>query len=66
MEEMMITGKHCQLRKPVRDHSGRNRFHEEPVILKQITNLDRQMYLVKFADGATTFVFPDEVTLRDC
>jgi hypothetical protein len=32
-----------------------------PVILREVFNLDRHMYLVKFSDGATTFVFPDEV-----
>jgi len=31
--------------------------------LRQIRNLDRSMYLVQFADGATTFLFPDEVAL---
>jgi hypothetical protein len=32
-----------------------------PVIVREVFNLDRHMYLVKFSDGATTFVFPDEV-----
>lgn len=65
MQEPSITGKHCQLRKPIRDRSGRSRFHEEPVILREINNLDRLMYLVQFNDGATTFVFPDEIVLGE-
>jgi hypothetical protein len=52
------------LLKPVRDHEGRTRFGEQPTILRQIRNLDRSMYLVQFADGATTFLFPDEVTVE--
>jgi hypothetical protein len=56
-----VAGKRCNLRRPIRDRSGRSRFHEAPLIVREIFNLDRQMYLVRFADGATTFVFPDEV-----
>jgi hypothetical protein len=56
-----LIGRYIQLRKPIRDRSGRSRFDEMPVILREVFNLDRRMYLVKFADGATTFVFPDEV-----
>jgi hypothetical protein len=26
--------------------------------------LDRRMYLVQFDDGATTFLFPDEVVIQ--
>lgn len=63
MYETPVTGKHCHLRRPIRDHSGRNRFNEDPLILREVHNLDRQMYLVRFSDGATTFVFPDEVVL---
>jgi hypothetical protein len=36
-------------------------FQEMPVIVREIFNFDRHIYLVKFSDGATTFVFPDEV-----
>ena len=36
-----------------------------PVIVREVFNLDRHMYLVKFSDGATTFVFPDEVDVAD-
>jgi hypothetical protein len=54
---------HCKLIAPVRDHAGRIRFQEEPRVLREINNLDRRMLLVQFADGATTFLFPNEVTL---
>jgi hypothetical protein len=60
-ESFNLIGKTCHLRRPIRDRAGRSRFTETPVILRQILNLDRLMYLVKFADGATTFVFPDEI-----
>ncbi len=56
-------GRHCHLLRPVRDHEGRTRFGEQPTILRQIRNLDRCMYLVQFSDGATTFLFPDEITI---
>jgi hypothetical protein len=59
-----VTGRHCKLQKPVRDHEGRSRFSEQPRILREVTNLDRRMYLVQFDDGATTFLFPDEVVLE--
>ncbi|HZO83244.1 MAG TPA: hypothetical protein VFB33_16230 [Candidatus Binataceae bacterium] len=51
----------CSLVRPIRDHEGRVRFHENPVIVKEVNNLGRLMYLVRFDDGATTFLFPDEV-----
>jgi hypothetical protein len=57
-------GKHCKLLKPVRDKQGRNRFEEQPKILREVNNLDRRMFLVEFADGSTTFLFPEEVTLN--
>ena len=56
--------KRCRLVGPIRDHSGRVRFGEQPTILRQIRNLDRSMFLVQFADGATTFLFPDEVAIE--
>ncbi len=59
-----VVGKHCRMLRPVRDHEGRARYAEQPTILRQIRNLDRCMYLVQFSDGATTFLFPDEVTIE--
>ena len=59
-----VAGRHCRLLRPVRDHEGRTRFVEQPTILRQISNLDRSMYLVQFADGVTTFLFPDEVAIE--
>jgi len=59
-----VVGRHCRLLRPVRDHEGRTRFGEQPTILRQIRNLDRSMFLVQFPDGATTFLFPDEVTVE--
>ena len=54
-------GKHCRLLWPVRDRQGRSRFQERPLILREIHNLGRRMYLVRFRDGDTTFLFPQEV-----
>jgi hypothetical protein len=59
-----VVGRHCKLQKPVRDHEGRSRFSEQPRILREVNNLDRRMYLVQFYDGATTFLFPDEVVVE--
>lgn len=53
--------KRYSLLKPIRDREGRLRFHENVVILKKVSNLGREMYLVRFDDGTTTFVFPDEI-----
>jgi len=61
--EFGMIGRMCHLRRPIRDRSGRTRFSETPTIMREMLNLDRRMYLVKFADGATTFVFPDEIEL---
>ena len=58
-----LIGRCCRLVKPVRDHDGRSRFNEEPRIVREIYNLGRRMYLVQFIDGATTFLFPDEVVI---
>src|ERR1700674_5099199 len=59
-----LIGKHCKLQKPVRDHEGRSRYSEQPRIIREVSNLDRRMYLVQFDDGATTFLFPDEVVIQ--
>ena len=56
-----LHGRQCVLRKPIRDRSGRSRFQEMPIIVRELFNLDRHMYLVRFSDGATTLVFPHEV-----
>jgi hypothetical protein len=61
--ESGAVGRRCRLLRPIRDREGHTRFVERPRILREIDNLGRRMYLVKFADGATTFVFPHEVAL---
>jgi len=62
--EFSVVGRHCLLKRPVRDHEGVNRFKEKPRVLREVINLDRKMYLVEFGDGSTTFLFPDEVNLE--
>lgn len=59
-----LEGRRVKLQRPVRDHDGRSRFTEQPLIIRELNNLDRQMYLVRFDDGATTFLFPDEVIVQ--
>lgn len=59
-----IVGRRCLLLKPVRDHQGVAHFNEKPVIVRELNNLDRRMFLVKFADGHTTFLFPEEVNIE--
>ena len=59
-----MVGRHCQLLKPVRDRQGLTRFAEQPVVLSEVTNLGRRMFLVQFADGSTTFLFPDEIIIE--
>ncbi len=56
-------GRQCRLLKPVRDREGRNHFDERPRIIRDFYNLDRRMFMVRFDDGTTTLVFPDEVAL---
>jgi len=59
-----VVGRHCLLKRPIRDREGVNHFNEKPTVLRQIMNLERRMFLVEFEDGATTFLFPDEVTIE--
>lgn len=59
-----VAGRRCRLLKPVRDHEGLSRFSEKPRILRSVDNLGRRMFLVQFDDGATTFLFPDEVVIE--
>jgi len=59
-----ISARYCKLLRPVRDRQGRSHFDEQPRVIRELNNLDRLMYLVQFADGATTFLFPDEVVLQ--
>lgn len=61
MEQFGVSGKHCHLRWPIRDLAGHDHFHEDPVILREVDNLERQMYLVRFNDGDETFVFLDDI-----
>jgi hypothetical protein len=60
-----VVGRHCRLLRPVRDRDGRTRFNEKPIVLREVNNLDRHMFLVQFEDGSTTFLFPDEVVLEN-
>lgn len=62
--ETDVVGRYCQLLKPVRDHDGITRFTEKPRIMRSMDNLGRHMLLVRFDDGATTFLFPDEVVVE--
>ncbi len=55
----------CRLLHPVRDREGHQHFADQPEIVREVENLDRHMYLVRFCDGATTFVFPHEVEIVD-
>jgi hypothetical protein len=59
-----IVGRQCMLLKPVRDQQGQTHFSEKPRILREVNNLNRRMFLVQFADGSTTFLFPDEVNIE--
>ena len=59
-----LIGRQCHLLKPVRDQEGRMRFNERPEIVREVDNLNRRMFLVRFDDGSTTFLFPDEVNIE--
>jgi hypothetical protein len=50
----------------VRNNEGRMRFREIARIVDELDNLARHMLLVQFDDGATMFLFPHEVAIRDC
>ena len=60
----VVEGRRCRLLRPVRDRSGRSRFNEQVRILREVFNLNRRMFLVQFGDGATTFLFPDEIVVE--
>ena len=59
-----VVGRHCMLKRPVRDRDGMNHFNEKPKVLREVINLERRMFLVEFGDGSTTFLFPDEVVIE--
>ncbi len=59
-----VVGRHCLLKRPIRDRDGINHFNEKPKVLQEVVNLGRRMYLVEFSDGSTTFLFPDEVSIE--
>jgi len=60
-----LVGRHCRLLRAVRDSHGRNRFTEQPLIVREVDNLGRHMLLVQFDDGSTTFLFPTEITVTE-
>lgn len=52
------------LARTIRDHSGRTRLKGEAfTLVRTVRNIDREMYLVRFAEGEATWLFPDEVSL---
>ena len=59
-----VVGRHCLLKRPVRDRDGVNHFNEKPKVLREVINLERRMFLVEFGDGSTTFLFPEEVIIE--
>ena len=59
-----VVGRQCLLKRPIRDREGVSHFNEKPVVLREVINLDRRMFLVQFPDGSTTFLFPDEVSIE--
>ena len=60
----VVVGRLCSLKRPVRDRDGVSRFKDKPIVLREVINLDRRMFLVQFSDGSTTFLFPDEITIE--
>ena len=58
-------GQRYKLIEPVRDANGRLRFRDELEIVREIQNLGRKMFLVRFVDGGTTCLFPNELTPSD-
>jgi hypothetical protein len=60
-----VSGRTCHLRVPVRDREGGIRFRERPTVLCEIFNLGRRMYLARFADGITMYLFAHEVEFDD-
>lgn len=60
-----VVGKRVKLLVPVRASSGKEYFIEHPKIVRITKNLDRTMYLVKWDDDASTFLFPDEVEILE-
>ena len=56
---MSVVGRYCRLLRPIRNHAGRW-LSGDPLILREVCNLERVMYLVQFDDGSTTFLFAEE------
>ncbi len=52
----------CRLLVPVRDRLGRTHYDERPMVLHEIFNLGRHMYLVRFEDGTTIYLFENEIS----
>ena len=65
MQACSTSSKRCSLVRPIRDREGYVRFGEAPEILREIENLGRCMFLVRFCDGSTTFLFAEEIILSD-
>jgi hypothetical protein len=59
-----VSPRRCRLLRPLRDHQGVIRYGEQPTLVREVSNLGRRMYLVRFDDGTSTFVFPDEIAFE--
>ena len=60
-----LVGKKVKLLVPVRSSNGKEYFKEHPKITRIIDNLDRHMFCVVFEDGASTFLFPNEIEVLE-
>ena len=60
-----LIGKRVKLLAPVRAGNGKEYFKEHPKIIRLSETLGRPMYLVKWDDDATTFVFPNELEVLE-
>lgn len=55
-----LVGKKVRLKIPIRAGEGKSYFKEIATIIRVTENLGRIMWLIRFSDDVTTFIFPDE------
>ena len=60
---MSVVGRYCRLLRTNPESRGPAALSGDPLILREVCNLERVMYLVQFDDGSTTFLFAEEIEI---
>lgn len=65
MIDMKRTGMCCHAKKMVRGHGATIEPDNQGTIVYELENLGRRLVLVKWDDGSSLYVFPEEIEIAE-